>query len=179
MNTTLDLDTIRHSTAHLMAQAIQEVFPEQDIQLGIGPVIEHGFYYDIDMEHVLNQEDLQVIENKMREIIHRKLPIVRHEISRDDAVKLFQEKKQHLKIELIHDLPKDEVITYYTQGENFLDLCRGPHVSNTSELPTNFKLLTTAGAYWRNDQKRKMLQRVYAACFLKADELKKHLLDEK
>lgn len=175
MTTKFDLDTIRHSTAHLMAQAIQEVFPTETVQLGIGPVIEHGFYYDIEMEHTLHQDDLQIIEDKMREIIKRKLPITRHEISRENAVQLFKEKKQHLKIELIQDLPANEAITYYTQGSDFFDLCRGPHVTNTSDLPTHFKLLTTAGAYWRNDQKRKMLQRVYAACFLKADELKQHL----
>lgn len=174
-NTKYDLDTIRHSTAHLMAQAIQEIFPELVVQLGIGPVIEHGFYYDIEMDHTLHQDDLQKIEDKMREIIKRKLPITRHEIEKNDAIKLFKEKKQLLKIELINDFPLEEPITYYKQGDDFLDLCRGPHVSNTADLPTSFKLLTTAGAYWRNDQKRKMLQRVYAACFLKSDELKQHL----
>lgn len=171
-----DLETIRHSTAHVMAQAIQELFPTQNVQLGIGPVIEHGFYYDIDMEHHLSQEDLTNIEIKMKEIIKKKLPITRHEVSKEEAVKLFKNKKQNLKIELINDLPSNEVISYYSQGDYFVDLCRGPHVENTSDLPQNFKLLHTAGAYWRNDQDRKMLQRIYAACFLKQDELKEHLL---
>jgi threonyl-tRNA synthetase len=175
MGKTLDLDTVRHSTAHVMAQAVQELYPTKQIQLGIGPVIEHGFYYDIDIDITLSVEDLQVIEEKMRDIIKRKLPIIRHEVTREDAIKLFQEKKQFLKIELIQDLPTNEQISYYTQGDNFFDLCRGPHVENTTELPQNFKLLHTAGAYWRNDQKRKMLQRIYAACFLKQDELKQHL----
>jgi threonyl-tRNA synthetase len=171
-----DLDTVRHSTAHLMAQAITELFPNEKVMLGIGPTIEHGFYYDIDMDTKLADEDLKKIEEKMKDLIKEKLPIQRHEVSRDQAVKIFAEKKQDLKIELIRDLPEGEVISYYTQGgDRFLDLCRGPHVENTNDLPRYFKILHTAGAYWRGDEKRKMLQRVYAACFNSKEELNDHI----
>ncbi|HLT23266.1 MAG TPA: threonine--tRNA ligase [Bacteriovoracaceae bacterium] len=170
-----DLDTIRHSTAHLMAQAIMELFPTEPVQLGIGPTIENGFYYDIDMQTRLTEEHLAQIEDKMKEIIKRDLPVVRHEVSRDEALKLFAERGQALKCELIRDIPEGEVISYYTQGDKFFDLCTGPHVEKTSHLPQFFKLLHTAGAYWRGDQTRPMLQRVYAACFNSKDQLKQHL----
>lgn len=171
-----DLDTIRHSTAHVMAQAITELFPNENVKLGIGPTIEHGFYYDIDLDVKLQDEDLKKIENKMKEIIKKSLPVRRHEISRDDAIKLFTSKNQDLKVELIKDLPASEVITYYSHGEDdFIDLCRGPHVETTKELPHFFKLTNTAGAYWRGNVDRKMLQRVYAVCFLSKEELKDHL----
>ncbi|MFA5583076.1 MAG: threonine--tRNA ligase [Bacteriovoracaceae bacterium] len=170
-----DLDTIRHSTAHLMAQAIMELFPTEPVQLGIGPTIENGFYYDIDMQTRLTEEHLTQIEDKMKEIIKRDLPVVRHEVSREEALKLFAERGQALKCELIRDIPEGEVISYYTQGDKFFDLCTGPHVEKTSHLPQFFKLLHTAGAYWRGDQTRPMLQRVYAACFNSKDQLKQHL----
>jgi threonyl-tRNA synthetase len=171
-----DIDTVRHSTAHLMAQAITELFPNEKVMLGIGPTIEHGFYYDIDMESKLADEDLKKIEEKMKDLIKEKLPIQRHEVARDQAIKIFAQKKQDLKIELIRDLPEGEVISYYTQGgDRFLDLCRGPHVENTNDLPRYFKILHTAGAYWRGDEKRKMLQRVYAACFNSKEELNDHI----
>jgi len=171
-----DLDTVRHSTAHLMAQAIMELYPNEKVMLGIGPTIEHGFYYDIDMESKLADEDLKKIEEKMKDLIKEKLPIQRHEVTRDQAIRIFADKKQDLKIELIRDLPEGEVISYYSQGgDRFLDLCRGPHVENTNELPRYFKILHTAGAYWRGDEKRKMLQRVYAACFNSKEELNDHI----
>lgn len=170
-----DLDTLRHSTAHLMAQAIMELYPNEKVQLGIGPTIEHGFYYDIDMAKRLADEDLKTIEEKMKEIIKRSLPVIRHEVSRDEAMKIFSEKGQALKCELIRDIPDDEVISYYTQGDTFFDLCTGPHVEKTSELTPFFKLLHTAGAYWRGDQNRPMLQRIYAACFSSKEELKDYL----
>ena len=171
-----DLDTIRHSTAHVMAQAIEETFPDQKVTLGIGPVIEHGFYYDIDMDYRIQDEDLKKIEKKMKEIIKNKLPVTRHEISREDAIKLFTEQGQHLKVELIKEFPDDEVITYYThEGSDFIDLCRGPHVETTKDLPQFFKLTNTAGAYWKGDQDNQMLQRIYAVCFLSKEELKQHL----
>jgi threonyl-tRNA synthetase len=170
-----DLEVIRHSTAHVMAQAITELYPNDDVQLGIGPTIENGFYYDIEMKTRLSESDLKAIEKRMKEIIKRKLEITRHEISREDAITLFTKNKQSLKCELIRDLPQGEAITYYTQGENFFDLCRGPHVENTKDLPLSFKLLHTAGAYWRGDESRPMLQRVYAASFLSKEELKEHL----
>lgn len=170
-----DLDTIRHSTAHLMAQAIMELFPNEKVQLGIGPTIENGFYYDIEMPTRLTEDHLKTIEDKMKEIIKRDLPVVRHEVSRDEAVKLFSQRGQDLKCELIRDIPDGEIISYYTQGDYFFDLCTGPHVEKTSHLPTFFKLLHTAGAYWRGDQTRPMLQRIYAACFSSKDELKEYL----
>lgn len=170
-----DLSLLRHSAAHIMAQAIQELFPNDKVQLGIGPVTENGFYYDIDMTHRLEQEDLTKIEKQMLDIIKRKIPIARHEISREDAIKLFQDKGQTLKIELIRDFPEGEVISYYTHENQFMDLCRGPHIENTGDLPPHFKLLHTAGAYWRGDQDRPMLQRVYAAYFSKKEELAQYL----
>jgi threonyl-tRNA synthetase len=170
-----DLDTLRHSTAHLMAQAIMELFPNENVQLGIGPTIENGFYYDIDMNKKLADEDLKTIEEKMKEIIKRGSPVVRHEVSREEAMKIFQERGQTLKCELIRDIPDGEVISYYTQGDAFFDLCTGPHVETTRELTPWFKLLHTAGAYWRGDQSRPMLQRIYAACFESKEQLKEYL----
>lgn len=170
-----ELDTLRHSTAHLMAQAIVELYPEDNVQLGIGPTIEHGFYYDIDMKKKLSDEDLKSIEEKMKEIIKRSSLIVRHEVSREEALKIFNDRGQTLKCELIRDIPDGEVISYYTQGDKFFDLCTGPHVEKTSELTPFFKLLHTAGAYWRGDQNRPMLQRIYAACFNNKEELKEYL----
>ena len=170
-----DLDTIRHSTAHLMAQAIMELFPTENVQLGIGPTIENGFYYDIDMNLKLTDENLKQIEDKMKEITKRNLPVVRHEVTRDEALKLFAERGQTLKCELIKDIPDGEIISYYTQGDTFFDLCTGPHVEKTSDLPWFFKLLHTAGAYWRGDQTRPMLQRIYAACFSSKQELNEYL----
>lgn len=170
-----DLDTLRHSTAHLMAQAIMELYPNDKVQLGIGPTIENGFYYDIDMTKKLTDEDLKTIEEKMKEIIKRNLPVVRHEVSREEAMKLFADRGQTLKTELIRDIPEGETISYYTQGDTFFDLCTGPHVEKTSDLTFYFKLLHTAGAYWRGDQNRPMLQRIYAACFSSKEELKEYL----
>lgn len=170
-----DLDTLRHSTAHLMAQAIMELYPNDKVQLGIGPTIEHGFYYDIEMNSKLTEENLKAIEEKMKEIIKRNLPVIRHEVSRSEALKLFSNQGQHLKCELIKDIPEGEIISYYSQGDHFFDLCTGPHVEKTSELTFYFKLLHTAGAYWRGDQTRPMLQRIYAACFSTKEELKEYL----
>jgi threonyl-tRNA synthetase len=170
-----DLDTIRHSSAHLMAQAITELFPTETVKLGIGPVIEHGFYYDIEMDTKLTDEHLSQIEDKMKALTKAALPIVRHEVSREEALKMFAATGQTLKLELIRDFPEGEVISYYTQGDKFFDLCTGPHVENTKDLPWFFKLQHTAGAYWRGDMKRPMLQRVYALCFNSKEELKAHL----
>ena len=169
-----DLDTIRHSSAHVMAQAIFRLFPKQNVQLGVGPTIDDGFYYDVDMEHKITEEDLKMIEKEMKKIIKEKLPIKRNVLSREEAIEYFQKTGQTLKVELIKELPEEEEISCYEQGE-FTDLCRGPHVDNTSDIPPFFKLLHTAGAYWRGDSSRKMLQRVYATGLLTKDELKKHL----
>lgn len=170
-----DLETLRHSSAHLMAQAITELFPNEKVQLGIGPVIEHGFYYDIDMTTRLTDENLKQIEEKMKSLIKEKLPIMRHEVSRAEAIKIFTEAGQILKTELIRDIPEGEVISYYTQGDKFFDLCTGPHVENTGHLPMSFKLQHTAGAYWRGDTNRPQLQRVYAISFESREELKAHM----
>lgn len=169
-----DLDTIRHSSAHLMAQAISRLFPNQKVQFGVGPVIENGFYYDVEMEHKLTEEDLKNIENEMKNIIKEKLPIERKVMERDEAIKYFEKEGQILKTELIASFPEGEEISCYQQGE-FIDLCRGPHVEKTSDLPMAFKLLHVAGAYWRGDEKRQMLQRVYAAAFQDKKDLKQHL----
>lgn len=169
-----DIDTIRHSTAHLMAQAIMRLYPDEHVQLGIGPVIDNGFYYDIDMDYHLTDEDLPKIEEMMQSIIKENLEITRKEMTKEEALKYFSEENQELKVDLIENFPEGETITCYTQGE-FLDLCRGPHVNTTRDLPKNFKLLHTAGAYWKGDSSNKMLQRVYAACFADRKELRNYL----
>jgi threonyl-tRNA synthetase len=169
-----DIDTYRHSLAHLMAQAITRVFPKQQVQFGVGPVIEHGFYYDVEMDHSLTEDDLKNIEKTMKELIKEKLPVVRKVMDRNEAIRFFDEHGQKLKVEIINDLSEDEEISCYGQGE-FLDLCKGPHVDNTNQLPMSFKLLHTAGAYWRGDSSRQMLQRVYAVAFESREELKEHL----
>lgn len=169
-----DLETIRHSTAHLMAQAITRLWPDLNVQLGIGPTIDTGFYYDIDMSHTLTEEDLPKIEEMMKKIIKEGLEIKRGVFSKEEAIDYFSKKNQELKVDLINGFPEGEEISYYTQGE-FLDLCRGPHVEKTSDLPMYFKLLSIAGAYWRGDSKNKMLQRVYAACYLDKQGLRDHL----
>ena len=165
-----DLDTIRHSTAHLMAQAVSRVYKGHNPQFGIGPVIENGFYYDIDMDAKINDEDLQTIEKTMHEIIDEKLAITRQVMSRDESVEFWKQKNQPLKVEVVSGIPADQEISLYTQGD-FTDLCRGPHVENTGHLPKFFKLLHTAGAYWKGDSNNKMLQRIYAVSFT----TKKHL----
>ncbi|PIP90384.1 MAG: threonine--tRNA ligase [Bdellovibrionales bacterium CG12_big_fil_rev_8_21_14_0_65_38_15] len=160
--------------AHLMAQAITHQFPNEHIEFGVGPVIDHGFYYDVEMDHRLNEADLKNIEKKMKELIKKKLPIERKVMKRDEAIKHFEDINQKLKVELISDIPADEEISFFTQGD-FIDLCRGPHVENTNNLPFSFKLTHVAGAYWRGSEKNQMLQRVYAVCFSSKEELQDHL----
>ncbi|URN94748.1 MAG: threonine--tRNA ligase [Candidatus Pristimantibacillus lignocellulolyticus] len=167
------LEVYRHSTAHLMAQAIKRLYKDADVKLGIGPVIEDGFYYDLDMEQSLTPEDLVKIEKEMTRIAGENLPIRRREVSRAEALATFTELKDNLKLELINDLPEDSVITIYDQGE-FFDLCRGPHLPSTGRIKA-FKLLSVAGAYWRGDSKNKMLQRIYGTAFAKKAELDEHL----
>ena len=167
------LEVIRHSTAHLLAQAVKRLFGNKEVHLGVGPVIEDGFYYDMDLEHSLNPEDLQKIEKEMERIVNENLPIVRKEVSREEALALFGELGDPYKLELIRDLPEDSIISLYEQGE-FVDLCRGPHVPSTSKLKV-FKLMNVAGAYWRGDSKNKMLQRVYGTAFVKKAQLDEHL----
>lgn len=167
------LEVYRHSTAHLMAQAIKRIYGEKAVKLGIGPVIEDGFYYDIDLEHALTPEDLAGIEKMMEQIVREDLSIRRRVVSREEALRIFSELEDPLKLELIRDLPEDSVITLYDQGE-FFDLCRGPHLPSTGRIKA-FKLLSVAGAYWRGDSKNKMLQRIYGTAFLKKSQLDEHL----
>ncbi len=169
-----DIDTLRHSSAHLMAQAIERLWPDQNVQFGVGPVIENGFYYDVKMDYQIKDEDLKKIQDLMKKIMKEKLPIERKVMSRDEAIKFFSEKGQDLKVELISAIPEGEEIGCYQQG-NFIDLCRGPHVDNTNQLPRSFKLLHTAGAYWRGNSDNEMLQRIYAVCFDSKEELKDHI----
>ena len=169
-----DLDTMRHSCAHLMAQAITRVFPDQHIEFGVGPVIDTGFYYDVEMEHRLHEDDLKKIEDMMKTLIKENLEIKRQVMSRDEAIRYFTKENQNLKVELIQGFDPEEEITCFVQGE-FLDLCRGPHVNSTGDLKVHFKLLNVAGAYWKGDSERQMLQRVYAACFADKKQLKAHL----
>ncbi|MFE4570215.1 threonine--tRNA ligase [Paenibacillus chitinolyticus] len=167
------VEVLRHSTAHLMAQAIKRLYGERAVKLGIGPVIEDGFYYDIDIENPLTPEDLTKIEKEMAKIVQENLPIVRRVVSREEAIAIFEELGDPLKLELIRDLPEDSVLTIYDQGE-FFDLCRGPHLPSTGKIKA-FKLLSVAGAYWRGDSKNKMLQRIYGTAFPKKAELDEHL----
>lgn len=162
-------EVLRHTAAHVMAQAVMRLWP--DAKLAIGPAIKNGFYYDFDMEHRLTNEDLSSIEKEMRKIVQEKLPLVREELSNSDAVKLFSDLGQTYKLELLQDLPEE--VSVYRQGE-FVDLCQGPHVENTSQVK-HFKLQSVAGAYWRGDSDRPMLQRIYGLAFNTADELKAHL----
>lgn len=165
------LDVYRHSTVHLMAQALKRLYP--DVKLGIGPVIEDGFYYDIDLSHSLTPEDLSKIEAEMKKIAKENIPFVRKVVSREEAIRKYEEINDHLKLELIHDLPTDAEITIYEQGE-FFDLCRGPHVLSTGKLKA-FKLLSIAGAYWRGSSDNQMLQRIYGTAWEKQSELDAYL----
>ncbi len=162
----------RHTASHIMAQAIQHLYGEK-VQFAIGPAIENGFYYDIDMEKRLTDEDLRDIEKEMERIVKQNLPMVRKEISRADALKLFEEKGQSYKVELINDLPEDALISLYEQGD-FVDLCAGPHVVSTGKVKA-VKLQSVAGAYWRGDEHNKMLQRVYGTAFEKKEDLAAYL----
>lgn len=165
------LEIMRHSTAHLMAQAIKRLY--KNVKLGIGPVIENGFYYDIDSEETLTVEDLPKIEKEMKKIVNENLTIVRHEVSREEAITKYKELGDELKLELIDAIPEADTMTIYEQGE-FFDLCRGVHVPSTSKIK-EFKLLSIAGAYWRGDSNRQMLQRIYGTAFFKKAELDEHL----
>ena len=162
----------RHTASHIMAQAIQHLYGDK-VQFAIGPAIENGFYYDIDMEKRLTDEDLRDIEKEMERIVKQNLPMVRKEISRADALKLFEEKGQSYKVELINDLPADALISLYEQGD-FVDLCAGPHVVSTGKVKA-VKLQSVAGAYWRGDEHNKMLQRVYGTAFEKKEDLAAYL----
>ena len=164
------LEVLRHSTSHVMAQAVQSLFPGAKIT--IGPAIREGFYYDFDFDQSFSPEDFPRIEGKMKEIIDRDLPLVRKTVFREEALRLFQERGEPYKRELIEDLPDSEV-TLYQQGD-FIDLCRGPHLSSTGKIRA-FKLTSVAGAYWRGDERNKMLQRIYGTAFPSAEALEKYV----
>lgn len=168
--------TLRHTASHILAQAIKRLWPEA--KLAIGPAIDKGFYYDIDMEHVLVPEDLSKIEKEMSRIVKENLPITKSVMSRQEAIEFFTSKHEDYKVELIQDLPEDAIISCYSQGD-FIDLCAGPHASSTGKVKA-FKLQSIAGAYWRGDEKNKMLQRVYGTAFEKKEDLEAylHLLEE-
>ena len=168
--------TLRHTASHVMAQAVKRLWPEA--KLAIGPAIDKGFYYDIDMEHTLTPEDLGKIEKEMSRIVKENLPITKSVMSRQEAIEFFKSKNEDYKVELIEDLPEDAVISCYAQGD-FIDLCAGPHVASTGKVKA-FKLQSIAGAYWRGDEKNKMLQRIYGTAFEKKEELDAylHMLEE-
>lgn len=159
--------TYRHTASHIMAQAIQHLWP--DTKFAIGPAIENGFYYDMESEHKFAEEDFLKIQKEMKKIVQQNLPLERTEVSREEALKFFKERNQDYKVELIQDLPEDAVITMYTQGD-FTDLCAGPHMQSTGQIKA-FKLMSVAGAYWRGDSDRPMLQRIYATAFPSQEEL--------
>ena len=168
--------TLRHTASHILAQAVKRLWPEA--KLAIGPAIDKGFYYDIDMEHTLTPEDLGKIEKEMSRIVKENLPITKSVMPRQEAIEFFKSKNEDYKVELIQDLPEDAVISCYSQGD-FIDLCAGPHVASTGKVKA-FKLQSIAGAYWRGDEKNKMLQRIYGTAFEKKEELDAylHLLEE-
>jgi threonyl-tRNA synthetase len=165
------LEVLRHSSAHVLAQAVKRLF--EDVKLGVGPVIENGFYYDIDSPTPITADDLANIEKEMKKIINENIEISRIDVSRDEAERRFKEIDDEYKLELLEAIPEDEQVSIYEQGE-FFDLCRGVHVPSTGKLK-EFKLLSIAGAYWRGDSNNKMLQRIYGTAFFKKEELAHHL----
>ena len=172
------LHSLRHTASHIMAQAIKHLYGEKNVKLAIGPAIDTGFYYDIDMERKLTDEDLADIEREMKNIVKQNLKLERSVLSREDALKKFEDEGEIYKVELIQDLPEDAEISLFTQGD-FTDLCAGPHVISTGKVKA-FKLMSIAGAYWRGDEKNKMLQRIYGTAFVTKDELQNylHMLEE-
>ncbi|MBO7554781.1 MAG: TGS domain-containing protein, partial [Neisseriaceae bacterium] len=165
------VEIIRHSTAHLMAYAVQELFP--DAQVTIGPAIEDGFYYDFAYKRPFTLDDLAAIEKKMTELAKQDIPIERFELSRNDAIKFFTDLGEKYKAEIIESIPENEVLSLYREGK-FTDLCRGPHVPSTGKLKA-FKLMKVAGAYWRGDSNNEMLQRIYGTAWANKDDLKAYL----
>ncbi len=171
LSSTEGLNVLRHSCAHLMAQAVKRLFPQ--VQITIGPVIENGFYYDFKHERAFTPEDLEKIEAEMKKVVGENFSIVREEIPRDEAVRLFRSMGEDFKAEIIASIPGNEAISLYRQGE-FVDLCRGPHLPATGNIPA-FKLTSVAGAYWRGDEKNVMLQRIYGTAFATEKDLRQHL----
>ena len=166
-------NTYRHTVSHILAQAVKRLYPE--VKLAIGPAIENGFYYDFDAPFSFTQEHLDALEAEMKKICKEKLPLERFELPRAEAIKLMEEREEPYKVELIHDLPEDAVISFYKQGD-FTDLCAGPHLDSTGRVKGNaIKLTSATGAYWRGDSSKKMLQRIYGTAFPKKDELDAYL----
>ncbi|MBQ6727834.1 MAG: threonine--tRNA ligase [Clostridia bacterium] len=166
------LDVYRHTTSHVLAQAVKNIFPTS--KLAIGPTVENGFYYDIEFKTPITRDDLVKIENEMKDIIKSDLPVERMVYSRQDALKIFKDFSEPYKVELINDLPKDSVISFYKQGD-FMDLCRGPHLPSTGRIKA-FKLTSITGAYWRGNENNKMLTRIYGTAFEKKSELEDYLV---
>ena len=166
-------NTYRHTVSHILAQAVKRLYPE--VKLAIGPAIENGFYYDFDAPFSFTQEHLDALEAEIKKICKEKLPLERFELPRAEAIKLMEEREEPYKVELIHDLPEDAVISFYKQGD-FTDLCAGPHLDSTGRVKGNaIKLTSATGAYWRGDSSKKMLQRIYGTAFPKKDELDAYL----
>ena len=161
----------RHTTSHIMAQAVTHLWP--DAKLAIGPAIDNGFYYDIDMEHKLNDQDLLKIQKEMKKVIQANYKLERFELPREEAIKYMADRNEDYKVELINDLPEDAVISFYQQGD-FVDLCAGPHMESTGQIKA-VKLMSVAGAYWRGDEHNKMLQRIYGTCFPSQEELDEYI----
>lgn len=164
-------EAYRHTSSHIMAQAIKRLWPEA--KLAIGPAIKDGFYYDVDLDHKITDDDLKKIQKEMKKIIKANYPLEKSILSRDKALELMRQKDEDYKVELINDLPSDEEISFYTQGE-FIDLCAGPHVESTGKIKA-IKLMSVAGAYWRGNEKNKMLQRVYGTAFPSQEELQEYI----
>ena len=165
------LEIIRHSCAHLFGHAIKQMFPKA--KMAIGPTIDNGFYYDIDLDVSLNDKDLELIEKKMKELAETDYQVIREVVDKEKALSAFRERDEDYKIQILNDIPDDEIIALYYHNE-YTDMCRGPHVSSTRHL-RSFKLMKIAGAYWRGDSKNKMLQRIYGTAWANDKYLKKHL----
>ena len=161
----------RHTTSHIMAQAVKNLWP--DAKLAIGPAIDNGFYYDIDMEHKLSDQDLLKIQKEMKKVIQANHKLERFELPREEAIKYMADRNEDYKVELIQDLPEDAIISFYKQGD-FVDLCAGPHMESTGQIKA-VKLMSVAGAYWRGDEHNKMLQRIYGTCFPSQEELDEYI----
>ncbi|MBR4020900.1 MAG: threonine--tRNA ligase, partial [Firmicutes bacterium] len=159
--------TYRHTASHILAQAVKNLWP--DAKLAIGPAIDNGFYYDIDMEHKLSDQDLLKIQKEMKKVVQANHKLERFELPREEAIKFMAERNEDYKVELINDLPEDAIISFYKQGD-FVDLCAGPHMESTGQIKA-FKLMSVAGAYWRGDSDRQMLQRIYGTAFPTQEEL--------
>ena len=167
------IEIIRHSCAHLFGHAIKQLYPEA--KMAIGPVIEDGFYYDIDLEHKLSEVDLEEIENRMKELASKEYAVIKKIVSKNEAIKVFKERKEDYKLKIVDDIPEDEIIALYFH-EEYIDMCKGPHVTSMRHLKS-FKLLNVSGAYWRGDSKGKMLQRIYGTAWNTEKELKQYIFN--